>query len=71
MNDSKLFHDEFKNMFLDEIVELPSVRKINHAIDFVNYAVSISRALYLYILVKHEQLEILVDMFAKQMLHLT
>ena len=46
LDDGKLFFDEFNNSFYDEIIDLPLVRVINHAIDVVANATLVSKAPY-------------------------
>lgn len=54
--DGKLFLEEFNDIFLNEIIELPLIRKIDHAIDLVTNSVPVSRAPYAF-LAQNESLE--------------
>jgi hypothetical protein len=44
--DNKLFLDEFNDAILDEIIELPSIRELNHILSLVTDVTLVSGASY-------------------------
>lgn len=55
--DCRLFLDKFNDVFHDKIIELPPVRKVGHAIDFVANAIPVSIAPYYLSLPQNEKLK--------------
>ena len=53
----KLFLDEFKDVFPDEMTELPPAREVDHAIDLVADAAPIAKAPYRHSLAQNVELE--------------
>jgi hypothetical protein len=55
--DAKLFLDNFKDVFLDDLKDLPPKREVDHATDLIADAAPIARAPYRHLLPQQSELE--------------